>query len=519
MVRRRVWLLVLLATMALLYAALAWTFPLTTWLPRGRASIGTVTQRSVGGALTLALFGIALYGCYLGGALLLWRAGPLPRLTRWLWGGALTTACVLAWTYPVTSTDIFDYLFRSHMLATYGANPYLVLPNHFKQDPWFRYVGWPNAPSAYGPLWEIIGWQLARWGGSSLLANVLLLKALAIGAFASSGLLIQQLTQGRRWQQLSLYLWLWSPLTLWEFAASGHNDGLLVVALLLALWAVRRNQYWLAVLALTAGALFKFLPAIFLPLVVLYWMRHESIWARRLAVGGIACLLFAVPTVVLYTPYWDLPASFAQLGLAEQLAAIWNGRVTTLHNITVREAFLNASPLALLSYALRTSTSLTQLNEMLVRVGWGSVTEDLVRGVISAGSTLVLGGGLLYQCWQVWRHQRDLRTAFWGLLLWYILAGSQWFQPWYLVWLLALFVVRPRRRTYAWLTAWALMAQASYLLQYIVLPNAKIGGQTLGAQAWYVVAIYTLPLLVWLVARWQRQRARQRVVTRLGPAQ
>jgi hypothetical protein len=50
------------------------------------------------------------------------------------------------------------------------------------------------------------------------------------------------------------------------------------------------------------------------------------------------------------------------------------------------------------------------------------------------------------------------------------------------------------------------MAQGSYLLQYIVFPRLEIRGQTLEAQVWYVVAIYGLPLLVWMWMWWQRQR-------------
>lgn len=498
--------LLLLATMALVYAAVAFSFSLGEWLPRGRVSIGTVTGRSTGGAIMLSLIGCALYACYVAGALLLWRAGPLPHMNRWLWGGALIATGALAWAYPVTSTDIFDYLFRSHMTATYGANPYLEPPRQFKDDPWIRYVGWPNAPSAYGPLWELIGWRMVLWGGSSLIANVLLLKALAIAAFLGSGLVIQHLTRTQRWQQLAVFLWLWSPLALWEFAANGHNDGLLVVALLLALWAVRRDRHWLAVLALTAGALFKFLPAIFLPLVVLDWMRHQATWSRRIGVGVISCLLFAAPTVLLYAPYWDLPPSFAELGFFDQVAAIWHGRATTLRNIAVREMFLNASPLAVVSYLLRTPVGLSYINDLLATSGWGATTDEAVRRAISSVGTILLALGLLWQSWHVWWNRRDLVAAFWGLLLWYILVSSQWFQPWYVVWLLALFVLNPRRSTFAWLTAWALMAQASYLLQYIMFPNAEIRGQTLEAQLWYLVVIYSLPLAVWLIGRLQRRQ-------------
>jgi len=496
--RRR--LLVLLATMTVLYVGLALVFPLAPWLPRGRISVGTATGRSWGSAGMLSVLGTALYSCYVGGALLLWRE-PLPRAGRWVWIGALVSAGVLAWAYPVTSTDIFDYLFRSHMLAERGANPYLVLPNQFKTDPWLRYIGWPNAPSAYGPLWEVIGLQLARWGGVSLLGNVLLLKALAIAAFAAVGYVIQNLVRAERRQQLAVYLWLWSPLALWEFAANGHNDGLLVLSLLGALWAVRRDQHWVAVLALTAGALFKFLPAIFLPLVVLDWMRREPTWARRLGVGALSVALFAVPTMVLYAPFWDLPAQFAQLPFAAKWAAIMDGSTTTLRNIRVREGFLNAAPLALMSYVVRTPAGLAQINAVLGD-GW---SDEVVRNFISRVGTLLLAGGLVWQCWHVWRNGRALVPAFAGLLLWYVLAGSQWFQPWYVLWLLALFVLRPQRASFAWLTAWALAAQASYLLQYIVFPRLEIKGQTLAAQAWYVVVIYGLPLLVWAWGKWQRQ--------------
>jgi hypothetical protein len=499
---RRRWLLVLLAMMELLYVGLALTFPVVSWLPRGRVSIGTATGRSTGATIALALLGCALYACYVSGAVLLWR-GPLPRMTRWLWLGALAAVGALAWTYPVTSTDIFDYLFRSHMLAEYGANPYLALPNQFKTDPWFRYIGWPNAPSAYGPLWEIIGVQLARWGGTSLLVNVLLLKALAIGAWAACGCLIQHLAP-QRWQQLCLYVWMWSPLALWEFAANGHNDGLLVVSLLAALLAVRRNKYWAAVLALTAGALFKFLPALFLPLVVLAWMRRERTWHRRFAIGAWSIVLFAVPVALLYAPFWDLPAQFALLSFADKLRAIAAGADATLRNMGVREGFLNAAPLAVLSYLLQTPASLAQINTLLMPAQ--PLTSEAVRLVVSQAGTIVLLVGMLWQSWQVWHHGRALIPAFAALMLWYVLVSSQWFQPWYVLWLLSLYTVRPERTSFAWLTAWALMAQGSYLLQYIVFPRLEIRGQTLEAQVWYVVAIYGLPLLVWMWMWWQRQR-------------
>jgi hypothetical protein len=498
--------LIMMGTL-LLYNALTWLFFLPTWLPKARVTIGTVTNRAASGTILLTLTGVALYALYIGGAILLWRSPPSKRSMRLVWGGALLASVMLLWAYPVTSTDLFDYLFRSRMAVVYDANPYLTLPNQFKNDPFFRYLGWPNAPSAYGPLWENLSWLLVLLGGNSLLSNVLLYKILALGAHLLCGAVLCTVVRNPHWKLMAVYLWLWSPLALWEFAAVGHNDGLLVLALLLALWAMRHDRYWAAVLALTGGTLFKFLPAIFLPLVVLYWMRREPTWSRRGMVFGLSLLLFFIPLALLYAPYWDVPATFAQLDLGSKLSAIWQGRVKTLRNMTVREGFLNASPLAVISYMLREPFSLGLINTV---VGWLRLplaNADDVRAVVSSIGTVLLGVGLFWQCWHIWYHQREMQPAFFGLLLWYLLCGSQWFQPWYILWVLAIFALQPARNTFGWLVAWMMMAQSSYLLQYIILPNLRISGQSLQAQVYYLLLIYLLPLVVWL-AGWRATRHR-----------
>ncbi len=503
------WLRLTLIVMGtlLLYNALTWLFFLPTWLPQARVTIGTVTNRTATGAMLLTLTGITLYALYIGGAILLWRNAPTSRSMTLVWSGAIVASGILLWAYPVTSTDLFDYQFRSRMDVVYNANPYLALPNQFKNDPFFRYLGWPNAPSAYGPLWENLSWLLVWLGGDSLLNNVLLYKALASGAHLLCGAVLCAILRDPYWKLIGAYLWLWSPLALWEFAAVGHNDGLLVLALLLALWAVQHNRHWAAVLALTGGTLFKFLPVIFLPLVVLHWMRRSPNWSRRSMVFALSLLLFFVPLALFYAPYWDLPATFAQLNPGDKLNAIWQGRVKTLRNMSVREGFLNASPLAVVSYLLREPPILGTINGGLGMLGLLQVNADDVRGAVSALGTELLGLGLLWQAWHVWYRQREMQPAFFGLLLWYLLAGSQWFQPWYVLWILAIFALRPMRITFGWLVAWMMMAQASYLLQYIVLPNLRISGQSLQAQVYYLLLIYLLPLIVWL-AGWRETRHR-----------
>jgi hypothetical protein len=215
--------------------------------------------------------------------------------------------------------------------------------------------------------------------------------------------------------------------------------------------------------------------------------------------------------VLLYAPYWDLPATFAQLDPGDKLGAIWRGRERTLRNIAVREGFLNASPLAVLSYLLREPLSLNLINAVLSTLSLPRADANDVRAVISSLGTALLGLGLLWQCWQVWFHRRTMHIAFTGLLLWYLIGGSQWFQPWYVLWLLALIALRPQRHKIGWLLAWMMTAQASYLLQYLLLPNLRISGQSLQAQVYYLLLIYPLPLIVWLLSRRSPRRPGQRL--------
>lgn len=497
--------------MTVLYTALTALFFLPPLLPRARVTIGTITNRSTTGLLMLTLTGITLYTLYIAGAILLSRQALHKRSMLIVWGGAILMSGILLWCYPVTSTDLFDYQFRSRMSVVYSANPYLVLPNQFKSDPFFRYLGWPNAPSAYGPLWEDLSWLLVWIGGNSLLSNVLLYKLLAIAAHLLSGAVICAIVRDPRRRLLGTYLWLWSPLALWEFAAVGHNDGLLVLSLVLAIWAVQYDRHWAAVLALTGGALFKFLPAIFLPLVVLHWMRRRETWPERGRVFGLSLLLFFVPLILLYAPYWDLPATFAQLDLDGKLAAIWQGRERTLRNMAVREGFLNASPLAVISYLLREPTSLNAINAVLRGLSLPQADANDVRAAVSGIGSGLFGLGLLWQSWNVWFRRREMQTAFFSLLLWYLLGGSQWFQPWYVLWLLALVALRPHPQSFGWLIAWMMMAQASYLLQYIILPNLGVSGQSLQAQVYYLLLIYLLPLIVWLLGWRSTHRPDQRL--------
>ncbi len=482
---RRPIALTLLALISLgVYGALLWRFPLERYLTIARASVGSITNYSPTAAALIMLGGIVLHGAYLAAVLICWRMeDEAPWIDGLIWGLPVAAACCMALLWPINSTDLFDYIFRGRMGSHYDANPYTVLPNRFKDagDPLYRYLGWPNAPSAYGPLWELISSRMAAVGGTSVWRNVLLHKGLAALTYFACGAVIAAMTrrQGARISRLATVIWLWSPLALFEIVGMGHNDGLLVLSVLLAIWAARSDRHRLAAVALVVGALFKFLPIIFLPFVVVHGMRRRSNWTDRLGLAfqiGVITLLLLIAA---YWPYWEGPR--------------------TLNNITVREKFIHAAPFA-----------------MVIHVLSRYVPVDTIRPIVSRIESGLLALALLWQMWHIWRHGRDLRTACFGIFVWYLLVASQWFQPWYVLWPLALVALQPARPAFSWIETWAMSAQASYLLQFFGLRWLRDNGynwpgNALPAQALYFLIIFGPPLLVWAIQWWRSRSAPPRL--------
>jgi hypothetical protein len=68
-----------------------------------------------------------------------------------------------------------------------------------------------------------------------------------------------------------ILIYAWHPLTVWEFAGSGHLDALIIGFLALALLARRRNAEVVTGLALASAALVKFFPVALLPALYKRW--------------------------------------------------------------------------------------------------------------------------------------------------------------------------------------------------------------------------------------------------------
>src|SRR5438128_9374631 len=146
----------------------------------------------------------------------------------------------LLWAYPATAVDVFGYIAHGRLLALHQANPFTVTPIEFPTDAIVGYLAFPDEPSQYGPIWVLLGGAIATLARGDLLTEVLAYKAAAalaqIGGAGLIYLIAMRLGAGPIRARTSAYLYLWNQLLLWEMVGNAHNDGVMMLLGLLAVW-------------------------------------------------------------------------------------------------------------------------------------------------------------------------------------------------------------------------------------------------------------------------------------------
>ena len=346
------------------------------------------------------------------------RAQPEAAALDLIVAGQVIFGILNVWIYPAAALDLYDYLMYGRIVLVYGGNPFLQPPSAFS-DPLVGYSPWPNERSVYGPVWQILS-LLPTWlAGEGLLRGLVLFKLLGLIAFIGCALLIWRLLTRLcpRHAASGTLLFAWNPLLQFELVGNGHNDVVMVLFVLLAVWALLAGRRVL-VLPLLALAMLTKLLALALGPVVLYALLRGRRPLRdklpEVVLGGGISLLLAF---LLYAPFW--------------------GGLDTLFFLTRGNWFTASIP--------------TMLRELLRQ--WlpfeeaGRLAATLV-GLSFAAFTAA-------RLWLLWREERRdevpettwlpwLRAAY-DVSFVYLAFATLWWQPWYLVWLVALAALLPTR--------------------------------------------------------------------------
>jgi alpha-1,6-mannosyltransferase len=362
----------------------------------------------VAGGSTLVHFGFYLSMAVLVGA---WvgvgleaRRGRLTVSRCWvilgLWGLPLFLGP------PLFSRDVYSYIAQG-LLAHHGLNPYHVAPAALGRGPLLDSIAavWRHTASPYGPLFVTASRAAATVSGGSLVAQIFVFRVAELLGVGAIMVCLPRLAR-RMGTDAGLALWLGalSPLALFSFIASGHNDALMVGLLVAGVTLAMEGRFAVGVALCALAALIK-LPAA-LAIVFLAVVQYQSAmtWTRR---RGVLLTAVLVPGVVLVAGTLLAGYGWAWLGPA----------------------------------ALRVPAEVRVL--ATPAVSFGVFFHSIVAGigipvsrsvVVSAAQVVCAALAAAGVLWLVWNARRlDVVRAI-GLALVLVVVGSPTLWPWYLTW-------------------------------------------------------------------------------------
>lgn len=394
--------------------------------------------------------------------------------------------------YPVGAADIFDQIFRARLLSHYGLNPFITLPASIQGDPLQQYVAWRGDPSPYGPVWELLAGGTSWLAGADLWRNLVFFKLLVMLAYAASVALTYGILMASRpdWALRGTLFFAWNPLVIFEVAGNGHNDAVMIMFLLLAVYLFVLARRSAVLPAVMAGALAKFVPALLIPVFVAAIWRDRfqpasrrttgsgtSLPVRRKLLGNfdafstlaIGLVASAGMALVLYAPFWAGTESVGALSRKKLFTA--SLPKVALDLLTGN---LNVDDAAAQGLVRNTALVLT----LLVVLAF-SVRIFLAGDARTEGGRKALVGRTL--------------GALYEVIFFYLAFATLWFQPWYLMWLVALTAPVARFSNVTRTVLFCIGGVANYFVwDFVWLWNHTT---MRNIQITAAIAVYTLPLI------------------------
>ncbi len=344
-------------------------------------------------------------------------------------------------TPPLFSRDVYSYLAVGSMMAQgynpYDSGPYDVLGD---SDPYAHQVDvlWQDTPSPYGPVFLLIARGVVAISGDHVIAGVLLQRLVELIGVALIVWAIPRLARICGVDPVAaLWLGAVNPLVLFHLIGGGHNEALMIGAMMAGLVIALERSVVLGTMFITVGVGIKATAGMALAfLVIMLALRAGGRWRDLFREGALVGTV-AVATFVAFT-------AIAGVGWG------WIAALTTPGTV-----------LSFLSLSTELAVGVGQLGLLL---GLGDHTQaalDVAQPVGTAvGSVIALV--IMWQCWQRRLHPvLGLAIAMGAFVL-----LSPVIQPWYLLWAivpLAASTPDPRyRKVSVWLTV---------LFSVTIMPN------------------------------------------------
>ena len=422
--------LTLLAVLLGLTYALGFLRPLAYWehpsvIPSGRP-LADALRTDWHGALRFIIPTVLAFLLY-GAAVRRARALAGRRALIAVVGAGALFAALFVPINPVGAQDIYHNIFDARIVWKYGDNPNILPPSAYAGDPLLpSVVAWSEFASVYGPVWYGVSGVGYAIGGDSLRGSVygqkLLATAFLLGTALLAALTAERIRTGTG--VAAAVAVAWNPLMLFETAGNAHNDIVMIFFAIAAFYALASRR-WLWVFPLLAlSVATKYVLVLLGPLMLVWLLRRPEVPKRQIV---LSLALGAGVGVAVYLPFFQ--------------------GMETLEIIRRQSGYNTSSPSAFLDALLR---------------HWGGMDALASSRLMKQ---IVVPVFLLLYLWQVWRTRGELPALVersYVVLFLLLLVATWWFWPWYVLWIVPLVALVPRRGV-AWL---GLLCSASAMLMY-----------------------------------------------------
>jgi len=392
------------------------------------------------------------------------------------WRGRLRTRAAIgvltSWSIPlllgppIFSKDVYSYIGQG-LIAHRGLNPYSVPPAVLGNGPLLRSIAsvWRHSPAPYGPLFVAMARAITSVVGGSIVAEVLVMRAIEIAGMALIVAFLPRLAK-RLGADAGVALWLGalSPLVLLSFMASGHNDCLMVGLVVAGVAVSLDGRRGVGLVLCALGALIKAPAAAAIVFLAVDELRAAGFGRRAF---GVLAKVVAVPA-----------ATVVAVTLASGLGWKW---LEPMNLKIPAELRILATPAVSLGVAISRVLNLVRIHASQA----GTVTVvQTIGGVVAAAGAV----------WLVVRFRSDNLVRVLAVVLLLVVLAGPTLWPWYLTWGLVLLAATGSQRSKV-LTLTAAFA---------MLLAGPVGTPMLGGYWYWGVALATVAGCGWLLSnrRW-----------------
>jgi len=225
--------------------------------------------------------------------------------------GAGVVFRLMAFTAPVAlSEDVYRFLWDGTLVLA-GDNPFTQLPCFYEVNQWYgqglspelyALLNSPKYYSVYPPVVQYCSALVVFISGGDIPLAINVFRALFLLFELISFSILLRILDKIKVSRSAAFLYFLNPLVIIEISGNLHFEGVVVMFLLLSFWLLLQSRAFGAVASLTAAALTKLNPLMFLPSLI--WIIKG--WKRMLLSKMLFIALFIVAFAPFFSPvFWE----------------------------------------------------------------------------------------------------------------------------------------------------------------------------------------------------------------------